>query len=155
MDIMQVLDGISPWWWVAFALALGAIEMATMSFFLIWPALAALCVGLLLAVAPDMSGTSQIVVFAGLGIVFTFLGRYLMGRYGDGADTLPGLNSRAEQLIGRHGTVLEFADSEGAIEVEGVRWRALWPAGQTAKTGERVRITGARGMELEVESPKS
>lgn len=150
MDILQLLQGISPWWWVAFALALGAVEMATMSFFLIWPALAALCVGGLLAVAPQMAGTSQIVVFAGLGILFTFSGRYLMGRYGDGADTLPGLNSRAQQLIGRHGTVLEISGSEGAIEVEGVRWRARWPEGQTAKPGDRVRITGAMGMELEV-----
>lgn len=47
-----------------------------------------------------------------------------MGRYGDGADSLPGLNSRAEQLVGRHGTVLEFAESEGAIEVEGMLARS-------------------------------
>lgn len=153
MDLLQVLQGISPWWWVAFALALGAIEMATMSFFMIWPALAALCIGGLLAVAPGMSGTSQIVVFAGLGILFTFSGRYLMGRYGDGADTLPGLNDRATQLVGRHATVLEFEDAEGAIEVEGIRWRALWPKGQTAQVGDRVLITGAKGMTLEVASP--
>lgn len=153
MDILHILQGISPWWWVAFALALGAVEMATMSFFMIWPALAALCVGGFLAIAPQMSGTSQIVVFAGLGILFTFSGRYLMGRYGDGGDGLPGLNDRATQLVGRHGTVLECDGSEGAIEVEGIRWRALWPKGQTAKAGDRVLITGANGMTLDVVSP--
>ncbi len=152
MDILQILHGISPWWWVAFALALGAIEMATMSFFLIWPALAALFVGAFLAVAPDMAGTSQVVIFAGLGILFTFSGRYVMGRYGDGGGGLPGLNDRAKQLVGRHGTVLEIDGTEGAIEVEGIRWRALWPKGQTANAGDKVRITGANGMTLDVTS---
>jgi membrane protein implicated in regulation of membrane protease activity len=155
MDIMQFLDGISPWWWVALALALGAVEMATMSFFLIWPALAALCVAGFLAISPQMAGTSQIVIFAGLGILFTFSGRYLMARYGDGGGALTGLNLRSKRLVGRNATVLEFLDAEGVVEVEGIRWRAIWPEGQTAKVGDRVRVTGADGMTLSVESPKT
>jgi membrane protein implicated in regulation of membrane protease activity len=149
---MQFLVGISPWWWVAFALALGAIEMATMSFFLIWPALAALCLGALVAISPDMSGNAQIVTFATLGIIFTFSGRFLMSRYGDGADRTPTLNQRGNHFVGRSGKVLEFGSGQGVVEVEGMRWRANWPEGQTAEVGAKVRIVKADGMTLFVES---
>ncbi len=149
---MQFLVGISPWWWVAFALALGAIEMTTMSFFLIWPALAALCLGVLLAILPDLSGTAQIVIFAALGIAFTFIGRYLMSRFGDGAELAPTLNQRGNHFVGRTGKVLEFASGQGVIEVEGMQWRANWPEGKTAEIGAKVRIVKADGMTLHVET---
>lgn len=152
---MDFLVGISPWWWVAFALALGAIEMATMSFFLIWPALAALVLGGLVAISPSMSGNIQIVVFAALGIVFTFTGRYFMSRYGDGAEPAPTLNQRGNHFVGRAGRVLEFSSGQGVIEVEGMQWRANWPDGQTAEVGAKVRIVKADGMTLHVESAVS
>lgn len=152
---MSFLVGISPWWWVAFALALGAIEMTTMSFFLIWPALAALCLGVLVAISPTLSGNLQIVVFAALGIAFTFTGRYLMSRYGDGANKAPTLNQRGNHFVGRAGKVLEFAAGQGVIEVEGMQWRANWPEGQTAEVGAKVRIVKADGMTLYVESTPS
>lgn len=155
MDIMQFLEGISPWWWVAAALALGAIEMATMSFFLIWPALAALCVAGFLVVSPDLTGTAQIVVFAGLGILFTVIGRILMSRMGTDGDQASTLNQRGKMLEGRSAKVLDFTDGHGVVEVAGMRWQALWPEGETAQAGDTVRITGANGMVLDVKSPSA
>ena len=78
MQILEFLNGISPWYWVAFALALGALEMATFSFFLIWPALASLIVAILLAASPELSPAVQVSVFAIGAIFLTFAGRFMV-----------------------------------------------------------------------------
>jgi membrane protein implicated in regulation of membrane protease activity len=151
MDGFAFLAGISPWWWVAFGVALGALEMATMSFFLIWPGLAAIAMAGVLLLAPDASGNAQIVIFAILAIALTFAGRMLMHRYGDrGADT--GLNDRAAQMIGRHAVVADFTGPEGHVTIDGVRWQARWPAGETAVAGDTVEIARSEGMTLFVKA---
>ena len=152
MDYIQMLDGMSPWWWVIVAFALGSLEMATMSFFLIWPGLAALCMAGILLLAPNMSGTMQITLFSVLSIALTFAGRYVMNRYGDGgAAPSETLNNRSAHLIGRSASVLEFDSGKGVVEIEGMRWRAQWAAEQVSKPGENVRITQADAMMLFVE----
>jgi inner membrane protein len=152
MPFLDILEGISPWWWVAFAFALGALEMATMSFFLIWPGLAALCMAALLAASPTLSGELQTVIFAVLAVLLTFIGRYLVTRYGDGGEDNDTLNQRSNQVIGRVAKVLEYGNGEGVIEVSGMRWRAKWPKGQSAEVGTQVRVTEADGMTLLVET---
>lgn len=142
------LAGMSPWWWVAIGLALGALEMATMSFFLIWPAIAAVLSAGLLYLSPQMSGEAQIAVFAILAVFLTFAGRYLIRRFGDGGETTNTLNSRSTLMIGRHAKVAEFVGPEGRVVIDGVRWHAKWQQDATAQTGETVEIMGADGMTL-------
>lgn len=153
MEYIQMLDGMSPWWWVILAFALGSIEMATMTFFLIWLGLAALCMAGILVLAPEMSGAMQITLFSVLSVVLTFAGRYLLNKYGDGAgDSGENLNKRSAYLVGRSATVLEFDGGMGVVEVEGMRWRAQWAESQTSVAGENVRITRADAMVLYVTS---
>ncbi len=154
MQLFDFLTGLSPWWWVAFALALGAFEMATMSFFLIWPGLAALLVAALIWLAPELSGSTQVIAFAALSVALTFVGRYLMNRFGDGGDTNNTLNSRAEMMVGRHAKVLDYAGPEGHVSIDGIRWRALWPANSIASDGDTVRVSGSDGMTLLIASSK-
>jgi membrane protein implicated in regulation of membrane protease activity len=152
MQALEFLNGISPWWWVAFALALGALEMATFSFFLIWPALAALITAAMLLASPDLSSSAQISIFALVSIALTFAGRMLFNKYGDGGgeeDEI--LNKRGARFIGRSASVLEYANGEGFVEIEGMRWRAIWPADQMSDMGQKVRITKADGLVLTVE----
>ena len=154
MDILQILTGMSPWWWVIIAFAFGSIEMATMTFFLIWPGLAALCMAGILALAPNMSGTMQIALFATLSIILTFAGRFLLNKYGDGGEEGDKtLNNRSAQLVGRSAKVLEFERGFGVVEVNGMRWRAEWPADQVSALGESVRITKTEPLLLYVENP--
>lgn len=148
MAMFDTLVGISPWWWVAFGIALGALEMATMSFFLIWPALAALAMALALLLWPGLSGEAQIAVFAVLAIGLTFLGRGLLCRFGTSEDAAGGLNDRSSQMIGRHGEVAGFSGPEGHVIIDGVRWAARWQDGETADPGDRVEVTRADGMVL-------
>ena len=153
MAYIDMLTGMSPWWWVILAFALGSIEMATMSFFLIWPGLAALCMAGILVLAPNMSGELQIALFAILSITLTFAGRYLLNKYGDGGEEGDKtLNNRAAQLIGQSAKVLEFDNGTGIVEAGGMRWRAKWTTHQVSTPGETVRVKKADAMMLFVEN---
>ena len=148
MNLFPFLQDISPWWWVAFAVTLGATEMATMSFFLIWPAMSALLIAVLLWIIPGVSGTVQIAAFAVLSVALIFAGRSLLHRFGDGSSENETLNSRAKQMIGRHAQVLDFKGPEGNVTIDGIHWRAVWPKGANAAEGDTVEVSSADGMTL-------
>lgn len=150
MEIFAFLDGISPWWWIAGALALAIIEVLTFSFFLIWPGLAALGVGLVMFVVPDLSGTWQVLLFAVLSVVFTVIGRQVVLTRVPTSEA-PGLNQRSLQMIGRNASVVDgfAAGGLGNVEVDGVRWRArLIEGAERPTSGQVMQITGADGMTL-------
>lgn len=146
-DLFSALDGASAWWWIAFAIALGAVEMLTFTYFLIWIALAALAVGLTMAVVP-LGGQEQVVAFAVLSILFTVAGRFAVKKMRQTPSETPGLNRRSEQLIGRKGTALsDFNDDEGVVVIDDVRWRARLAIGNISK-GESLVVIDAEGMQL-------
>jgi membrane protein implicated in regulation of membrane protease activity len=153
MPFLDILEGISPWWWVAAAFAIGALEMLTGTAVLIWVALAALVMGGLLALVPGLSGEAQIAIFAVLSVGLTFAGRWAVNRFGDGGAPHETLNQRSNHLVGRKATVLDFdaGTHSGAVEIEGMRWRATWPAKATSNVGDTVRIRTADGLALTVE----
>jgi membrane protein implicated in regulation of membrane protease activity len=154
MDDFGLLDflyGISPWWWVTLGVVLIGLEMATMSFFLIWPGFAALVIGLMLAFWPDLGGEAQVALFAGLAIAFTWIGRTIIARTGQAETDRPQLNRRTGRLIGRRAkVVISFESGEGKVEIDGVRWRAR-NTGAEVEKGAEVTVTGAEGMILKVE----
>jgi hypothetical protein len=166
LDVFAPLDGASPWLWLTFALALGAVELVATSFFLIWVALAAAGTALALALVPGLSGEAQTALFAALSVVFTFVGRAALRRPGVAR---PGLNRRASALTGRRARVVgDFATGIGAVEIDGLRWRARLDgegegegegqgegadgqAGPPApREGDMVAILGADGVVLRV-----
>ncbi|MEM1159435.1 MAG: NfeD family protein [Pseudomonadota bacterium] len=150
MDIFGFLDGASPWWWVAGAFALGIVEVLTFSFFLIWPGLAALSVAAVLWMFPETSGAGQLVWFAVLSVVYTFIGRRMVMSRPTPAEQ-SGLNNRALHMVGR---TLELADdlTPGAVstfEIDGIRWRGRLEEGAaTARAGQTVQVTDTDGMLL-------
>ncbi|MEM0977661.1 MAG: NfeD family protein [Pseudomonadota bacterium] len=150
-ELVSLLDGISPLYWFGLALLLAIIEMAATMFVLIWPALAALVVSIMLVVRPEMSGEGQLIWFAVLSVVFTFVGRYLIRRYGDGGQELKGLNQRGHALVGRTAKVVDVAgSSEGAVQVGDTRWSAVWTKG-VPEMDTSVRVVAVDGMRLKVE----
>lgn len=144
----DTVEALSAWWWIALAIGLGVIEMLTMSFFLIWPALAAIVMAILVGLFPSMPGEIRVASFAAIAIGLTFIGRSLLHRFGDGGGATSTLNARSSQLVGRKGKVLNWQSGEGAVEVDGIRWRARWDGDQVSETGRFVEITAAEGMTL-------
>ena len=154
-DLFAFLDGASPWWWIALAFGLGAVEIVTFTYFMLWLGLAAFTVGIGLAMFPAMPGTSQLLSFALLSILYTAIGWvYVMRR--QPKDALPGLNRRAAAVVGRQAVVTQaFSAGVGWVEVDGVRWRARLaePGGAAAESpeaGATMSITDADGMTLVV-----
>lgn len=143
------LESISPLWWVALGFGLAAAEMLVFSFYLMWPALAALVMALILWIAPGMSGALQVTIFAVLSIVLVFVGRRMFQ-----PNALPEttLNQRSQQIIGNHAKVMSFDLGEGRVEIAGLTWPATWPEGASAEVGQMVTITAADGMSVKVEN---
>ena len=146
-DFFSSLDGASPWWWIALAIAVGAVEMLTFTYFLIWIALAAFAVGLAMVAFP-LGGQEQIVAFALLSILFTVAGRFALKKVRQTPSETPGLNRRSEKLIGRKGKALaDFENDEGLVVIDDVRWCARLAIG-SARKGESLVVIDAEGMQL-------
>ena len=150
--MFDLISDLSPWWWVAFGIALGAIEMATMSFFLIWPALAALAMAAVTYLFPGIPGEGIVSIWAILSILLTFVGRSFMERFGDGGEPVGNLNNRSKSMIGRQGKVLTWEHNEGAIEIDGMRWNAKGEHGGAFVSDAPVSVIAAQGMTLIVRS---
>lgn len=149
--LFTLFDGGSPWWWVAFAVALGVVEMLTFSYYLIWVALAALATGGASALIPALPIAAQLGLFAGLSVAFTMAGRHVLRRHRRGRPASnPGLNRRSERVIGRTGRSLgAFEHREGLVEIDGVRWSArLAGAESEAAEGRSLKVVAADGMVL-------
>ena len=150
MEFLSFLENISPWWWIAFAFVIGAIEMLTGTFVLIWLGLAAFSMAIILVISPGLSGELQIAIFAGLCVVLTFIGRGLLSRFGDGGKVHETLNQRSNLVVGRTAKVLEIDNGEGIVEIEGMRWRARLDGTGNFSIGDKVRVVDADGMTLDV-----
>lgn len=150
MDILAILTGISPWWWIAFAILLFVVEMLTFTYFVIWIAAAAAAMGLILFVAPDLSGIAQLALFAILSVTITVAGRFAMARMApDSSGGNGALNQRAARLIGRSGQARGTFDGvEGQVEVDQIIWRARLAEPATVPDGTRLTVTGAEDMTL-------
>ena len=147
-DIFAFLAEASPWWWVALAIAIGAVEMLTFTYFLIWLALAAAATGLSLWIAPGLSGTTQLTLFAAYSAAFTIAGRYWLAHRRATSSQAPGLNRRSESVIGRVGKALgDFDNNEGVLVIDGVRWRARSTNANAAKD-QSLTVIDADGMTL-------
>lgn len=142
---------VSPWWWVALAILLGAVEMLTPTTVLVWAAAAAAVTAVVLWVMP-LGLAVQIALFAVLSIVFTLAGRSLFLRHVPQEDGSH-LNRRAEQVLGREAVVVAFTHSDGQVTIDGVPWPArLEPGTPVPFAGDRVLVTGADGIVIRVRS---
>lgn len=140
---------VSPWWWVALAILLGAVEMLTPTTVLVWAAAAAFVTGVALWLTP-LGLAAQVALFAMLSIGFTLLGRAVFQRrrpQDDGST----LNRRADRVLGREAVVVAFDHGDGQVTVDGVPWPArLEPGMAVPQAGDRVLVTAADGIVVRV-----
>ena len=157
--LIGLLDGISPWWWVALALVIAGAEVVTFTYYMLWLSLAALAVAGLLAINPETSGAAQLGVFAILAVVFTIVG-WKVTRRRAGDEETSTLNKRAAALIGRQAIVAApFRAGIGPVEIDGIRWRGRL-VGASAGTpgpaeGDAMQVVGADGMVLLLDRPSA
>ncbi len=141
-------EGVEFWHWWILAAALFTVELLVPSTFLLWPGVAAVVVGASLLVV-DFAWQGQILHFAVLTAVSAVAGRiYLRRRRAEAGDQT--LNRRGQQYVGREFMLEEpIVDGRGRVKIDDTIWRV---AGQDLEAGRRVRVTGVKGTELEVEA---
>lgn len=148
MGALQGLYVAHPFWpWLALAALFLAIEVATGTGWLLWPAASAFIVGLLAeAIHPGLA--IELGLFAVLTIASTYLARRFLRPVLDPVS--PDLNDPLQRLVGQHGQVVSaFEQGRGRVFVDGKDWAA--EAGDPAPLiDQTVVVTGVDGAVLKV-----
>lgn len=141
------------WHWLALGALLAAVEVVTPGFFLLWLGLAAIAVGLVMLVAPDMSLAVQVVIFGGLSIASVMLGRHVMRRALAREDTAAStLNERGRAYVGRVYVLDQpLAQGRGRMHVGDTTWAvSLVDSTADLPAGTRVRVVDCEGPLLRI-----
>jgi len=147
--LIELLDTVNYWHWLAFGLALLALELLGTAGYFLWLGLSALIVGALLAVIP-MSWQLQWISFGSFSLVTTWLWWRKQFRKDKQSDAQRELNQKQKQLIGQT-LVLEddFPAGKGRIKLGDTTWSAQ--SEQLISAGSIVEVTAVNGILLTIQ----
>jgi len=150
MDAVAAIYEAQPFWlWLTIACLILAIEAASGTEWLLWPAVSAAVVAVILLVAPGLGLPIQIAVFALLTLATTLTSRRLIRRINPKD---PDINDRVRSLIGQRAEVTHaFVDGRGRVFVSGSEWSAVLE-GDSPPVGSSVVVDGVDGSLLKVKS---
>jgi membrane protein implicated in regulation of membrane protease activity len=146
--LIELLDSINHWHWLAFGLALLALELLGTAGYFLWLGLSALIVGALLTFIP-MSWQLQWVSFAVFSLVTTWLWWRKQFKKDKQGDANRDLNQKHKQLIGQT-LVLEedFPAGKGRIKLGDTTWTAQ--SSKDFKAGSTVEVQDVNGIVLTI-----
>ncbi|WP_421709894.1 NfeD family protein [Algihabitans sp.] len=126
------------WWhWLTLGLILIGAELLLPGFVLLWFGVAALTVGVILTLAPDVAVSWQLAIFAATAVLTTLLSRVWLRRFG-GSGGRPSLNRPDEGLTGRVFRLERpIEHGFGELWIGDVHWRI---AGPDLPAGRDIRI---------------
>ncbi len=146
--LFTFLEGMNTTRWMVFGFALLVLEVLTGTTYILWPAAAALIVGLIVLVVP-LAWPMQMLLFALISVGLLFYGhnKVVAARK---ARKPSDLNERAKSMVGKRvKAVVDFDAGEGRVQVGDTQWRAAMEEGN-AKTGDELRIVSVKGTTLYV-----
>ena len=145
------MNEIEFWHWWVVAAVFGALDMLAQSGFLLWLGVAALVVGLVVFVLPDLSWQVQLLVFAGLAVAVVVATRYYLKGAPAGADRST-LNRRGQHYVGQLITLESpIVNGRGRAFVGDTLWTV---EGADLPVGATVKVVGTDGVLLKVEKPE-
>ncbi|HVT25631.1 MAG TPA: NfeD family protein [Rhizomicrobium sp.] len=150
-ELTEFVNGIQPWHWWTLGVILIAIEIASTTFYLLWPGIAAMAVGFLKFFAPAIDGRLEIFLFAIFALVATVIWKrspwgQTRRERNETLNAARGLNYR-----GRRVTACEdFTGDRGAVLVDDTRWNAIAIDGSMPRTGAALEVVDADGTTLMV-----
>ncbi len=143
------------WWhWMVLGLALGLLELAVPSFFIIWFGLGALLVGVAMLAAPGIAFSGQVMLWTAASVAMTVLW-FKVFRREDGKTR----SGQADEALGEIGVLVRAVEPLGVSSPRGdVRFQKpvmgsdVWPclADEAIAAGERVRVLAVDGQILKV-----
>jgi membrane protein implicated in regulation of membrane protease activity len=146
--ILDIVRQLGPWSWWVFGLVLLGLEVIVPGNVFVWFGVAALLTGAL-ALFTDFGWQVELIVFVVLALVLVVAGRRLFGRQVQPGEQ-PFLNDRAHRLVGSSYMLsLPIVDGHGQVRIDDTNWRITGP---DLPSGTRVKVVGADGAVLKVES---
>ena len=151
--VVAYLESIQFWHWWILGLVLLVFELVVLgTYFLLWLAAAAGGVGLLLLAAPGTSWQIQLLVFAVLSVGAVVGWRYWQHQNPPQHDENT-LNQRGAQYVGRMASLDDATENGvGKVRIDDTFWKVATSDGSDLAAGTQVKITGADGIVLKVES---
>lgn len=148
--IISLFQGPSGWKWLILGVTLLVLELFTGSLFLLWPAIAAIIVGVLVFILP-IGWELQLVLFGIISIIGLIWGqKYLRPRLG--TDDPTDLNDRASLMVGKRvKAVTDFELGRGRVKIGDTEWAASIHDGNP-KAGDELRILSVGGASVTVEA---
>ena len=147
--LITLLESMNGTKWVVLGVVLLIFEIVTGTTYILWPAIAALLVGVLAFILP-FSWEMQFLLFFIISAVLLVVGHKFVRPKMDGGEPSD-LNDRALSMIGlRVRAIADFELGEGRVQVGDTQWRARAAAGNPAANEELV-VLSVKGTTLNVE----
>ena len=148
--LVQMLESMTGTKWIIVGVLLLILEVVTGTTYILWPAVAALVVGLIAFVLP-LGWEMQFLLFSILSTVLLVVGhKYVRPKMKGGEPS--DLNDRARSMVGmRVKAIADFETGIGRVQVGDTQWRASIHEG-TALSGQELRVVSVKGTTLQVEA---
>ena len=142
------------WYWILLGLVLAAIELATPGgFFFAFFSVSALLVGLLDLVGILESDAIQWALFPVLAVACLVFFRRPMLAWMDRSERKEAIDSLVGELAVPAGSI--GAGEHGRAELRGAMWNVRNVDDGAVAAGERCRVVGVRGLELDIRAERS
>lgn len=153
-NFIDFLATMPFWYWWVLALVLLVIELGTGSTYFLWPAAAAVFVGLFSLGPIAGAWQMQLILFAAVTIVLAiFAPPYVKPWLRRTQADHPNLNERGAQKIGRRAIVAgAFVNGAGKVRLADTLWIAEAVDGQDFADGASVEIVRTEGARLFVKA---
>jgi membrane protein implicated in regulation of membrane protease activity len=147
--MLEAVDN-AGWYWLSFGMLLIAGEALGAAGFLLGAAVAALLLGAVVLLMPEMNWHEQVLSFAVLSIFFTVVYWKRFRRFNEKTDR-PQLNQRLLQMVGTtHILETPVEDGVGRLQAGDTLWKVHCKQ-SSLPVGARVKVTGVKGTHLVVE----
>jgi len=148
--MIEFLESMNGTRWIVLGVALIIGEIVTGTTYILWPAIAALLVGVLAFFIPLFGWEMQFLLFFLISGVLLLVGHKFVRPQMKGGETSD-LNDRATAMIGmRVRAVKDFELGQGRVQVGDTQWRARVNDGNP-KAGEELQVKSVKGTTLNVE----
>lgn len=149
--MVELLEQVNHWHWLAFGLALLALELVGTAGYFLWIGISAMLVGALLGALP-IGWQMQWLSFASFSLITTWLWWRRQLSNDKQSDAGRELNQREKQLVGQTARIdTDIQKGKCRIRLGDTTWSAV--TAQDLKAGTEVIVTAVDGIVLTI-TPK-
>jgi len=145
--VLAFLESIKATHWGLLGIGLVGLELATGTTYILWPALAALAMAVLVFILP-LSWELQFILFFLLSTILLVVGHKFLRpamKSGEPSD----INDPARTMLGRRVVAFtDFDNGHGRVTVGDTQWKASTESDDELAEGDKLVITGVVGTTL-------